>query len=203
MTDVIRLSDKDGSFGFLRGQPPRPPNGGPPWYSANVTVRKVDENSTAQTVTGTVTETTIASLDLPALTLASTGAMRLSATGIITQGTTQGVTFRIKAADDTITDTVLATTAIKPASSTSPHAWGIEFLILGKQPSVNRGWGYIDIATAGAGGTFKPSTYSAVGFSTMGLDETEEWTISITAQLTGATTGLAVTRQVAILEAMN
>lgn len=199
---LVHLSD--GNYGFgLTNRDPRPPGGSIPWYAEGVTVRKVDENSTAVSVTNTTTETTIANLDLPALTLTSTGVMRMSATGTILNNSTNGVTIRIKAIDDVTTDTVLASTSIKPAASGSPHAWGVEFFVLGKQPGVNRGWGYLDVATAGAAGTLKPSTYSAVGFSTMGLDETDEWSITITAQMSAATTAMTVTRQVAILEALN
>lgn len=181
-----------------------PPGGGFPWYSDPVAVRKVDENSTATTVVNSNTETNVAIVDLPALTLASTGAARLSASGTISKASTGGtVTFRIKVSDNTSTATVLATSGINVTGSGSPHAWAIEAWLLGKQPSVNRAWGVMDVATAGAGGTIKPSTFSGVGFSTMGLDETEEWTVRITAQMSVASTSFSVTRQVAILEGVN
>ncbi len=194
-----------GSIGFAgaRIRDPRPPGGNEPWYAEPVTVRKVDENSTAQTSINTTAEVTVSSLTLPALVLSSTGAARLSATGTINKNTAGTVTFRIKVADQSSTDTVLATSGVTVDSSTDPHAWMIEALFLGKQPSVNRGWGIIDIASAGAGGTLKPSTFSAVGFSTMGLNEADAWTVSITAQMSAASTGFSVTRQVSVLEGVN
>lgn len=203
---LISLSNQ--SFAFTGGRQtrdPRPPHGDDPWYSDPVTVRKVDENSTAETATNSSTENTISSLTLPALILSSTGAARLSATGTVNKnsGGSETVTFRLKAADDSSTSTVLATTTINLGNSTDPHAWMLEALFLGKQPDVNRGWGMIDIAGAGAGGTLTPSTFSAVGFSTMGLDEGEQWTISITAQMSAASTNFSVTRQVSILEGVN
>ena len=198
--DVIRITDAPG---FGPGRFIRPPGGDYPWYANPVVVRKVDENSTAITVSNTMTETTIHSLTLPALTLASTGAARLSATGTIDKNTAGTATFRLKIADDSSTATVLATSGVSPATSTNPHAWSLEALLVGKQPGINRAWGVLDVAQAGAGATLKPSTYSSVGFSTMGLDETNQWTVEITVQLSAASTALSVTGQVAILEGVN
>jgi hypothetical protein len=201
---LIRLTDLDAAaLGGGRVRTPRPPRGDIPWYADSVTVRKVDENSTATTVSNSNSETTIASLNLPALVLSSTGAARLSVTGTVDKAVSGTVTFRVKAADDSITTTVLATSGVDPSTSASPHPWGMEVLFLGKQPNVNRSWGFMDVGVAKPGGTLAPSTYSSVGFSTMGLDETDEWTISITAQMSAASTAFSVTRQVAILEALN
>lgn len=163
----------------------------------------MDENSTATTISNSASQTTVASVDLPALSLSSTGAARLSATGTIDKNTAGNVVFRIKAVASGSTDTVFATTGVIPANSASPHPWNMEVYFLGKQPNVNRAWGYMDVGSAATGGTLSPSTYSSVGFSTMGLDETVEWTINITAQMSVASTAFSVTRQVAILEALN
>ena len=203
---LISLATNPGNFSWGRSvRDPKPPSGNIPWYSDNVTVRKVDENSTAQTVTNSNSETTVASLTLPALTLSSTGAARLSATGTVDKNTGGGetVTFRVKLADQTTTTTVLATSGVNVANSTGTHAWLLEALVLGKQPTVNRAWGLLDISIAGAGASLLPSTFSSVGFSTLGLDETEEWTVTITAQMSAASTSFSVARQVAILEGMN
>lgn len=208
MTSRGLISLGDQSFQFARGRqgnPPKPPRGRPPWLSEPVTVRKVDENSTAQSVTNSNSETTISSLTLPALILSSTGAARLSATGTVDKNTGGGetVTLRLKVADESSTSTVLATSGINLGNSTDPHAWLMETLFLGKQPGINRSWGLLDVAGAGASATLTPSTFSAVGFSTMGLDETEQWTISITAQMSAASTSFTVTRQASILEGVN
>lgn len=181
----------------------RPPGGDRPWYSESVTVRKVDENSTAITATNTASETTLASMTLPALTLYSTGAARISAVGTMSKNTAGTYTIRVKLADQSSTATVLATTAFTPASSTSEHAWGLEAWLFGKQPTENRSWGVFDVSVAGSRGTMSPSTFSVLGWSTSSLDETEEWTVSITAQMSAASTALSVSRQVAILEGIN
>jgi len=165
--------------------------------------KKVDENSTAISVTNDTTETTIATLTLPALTLSSTGAARLSATGTLDKNTAGTYTMRVKLADQSSTDTVLETTAFTPASSTDEHPWAMEAWFLGKQPNVNRSWGVMDVGGAAASGILAPTTYSVVGWSTSGLDESEEWTVSITVQMSAASTALSASRQVAILEAVN
>ena len=200
---LISLGSNPGNFAWTTARDPRAPNGGSPWYPNDVTVRKVDANSTAQTVTNSTSETTVASLTLPALTLSSTGAARLSATGTVSKNTAGNVTFRVKVADQSSTATVLATSAIAVGSSTAAHAWLLEALMLGKQPGVSRAWGLLDISAAGAGASLLPSTFSSVGFSTMGLDETEEWVVSVTAQMSAASTALSVTRQAALLEGMS
>ena len=190
--------------GLISGPDPQPPSGSPPWYSAPVTVRKVDENSTATSVTNTASETTIATMTLPALTLSSTGAARLSAVGTIKSSTTVGnFTLRVKVADDSSTSTVLASSGISFSTSTSLRAWTMESWLLGKQPNINRAWGVLDISQPGAGASLLPTTFSAFGFSTLGLDETETWTVSITAQMSAASTALAITREVSILEGIN
>lgn len=187
-----------------RFRSPTPPSGAPPWYIDDVTVRKVDENSTATSVTNTASEVTIATMTLPPLTLASTGAARLSATGTIKSSTTVGTfTVRVKMADSASTETVLATSGISLSTSTSLRPWVLEAWVLGKQPNVNRAWGGIEVGAAGSGASLLPSTYSAVGFSTMGLDETDAWTVSMTVQMSAASTALTMTREVSILEAMN
>ncbi len=183
---------------------PTPPSGPPPWYADAMTVRKVDENSTAISVSNTTTETTIATMTLPALTLTSTGAARLSATGTIQSSTTVGTfTVRVKMADGASTETVLATSGISFSTSNSLRPWLLEAWVLGKQPNVNRAWGGIEIGAAGSGASLLPSTYSAVGFSTMGLDETDPWTVSMTVQMSTASAALTMTREVSILEAIN
>ena len=200
---LIRLSDSSKFPGSLGPRDPRPPGGTVPWYAEGVTVRKVDANSTAVSVSNTTTETEIANLDLPALVLSTTGAARLSLTGTLDQNTAGNTTFRLKVADSASTGIVFATSGVSTTSSTSSHPWGMEFLFLGKQPSVNKSWGYVDVGVAAGGGSLTPSTYSSVGFSTMGFDETDAWTISITAQMSVASTALSVTRQAAVLEAIN
>jgi hypothetical protein len=61
----------------------------------------------------------------------------------------------------------------------------------------------LDIGMAGAGATLTPSTFSSVGFSTMGLDESEQWTIVVTAQMSVASTAFTTVGQGAILEGVN
>lgn len=203
---LISLSNQ--VYNYTGGRIPkhiRPPRGGPIYESDPMTVRKVDENSTATSVTNNNTETVIASLTLPANTLTAIGAARLTAYGTIgkNSGGSETVVLRMKVADALSTSTVLATTSMNLGNSTSPHDWYWEAMFLGKQPSVNRIGGYLDISVAGPGATLKPSTYSSVGFSTMGLDEADQWTVTITAQMSAASTSLSVTRQVAILEGVN
>ena len=198
---LISISNQN--YSGARGRTPRPPKGDDPWYAKPMVVRKVDENSTATTATNTTTETTLASLSLPALTLSSTGAARLTAVGTIDKNSTGTTTFRVKVADDSSTSTVLATDAIEVASSTDTHVWSLEAWLLGKQPSVNRAWGDFSISVAGSGASLLASTFSSVGFSTMGLDETEEWTVEITVQMSDASTSYTVTGQASILEGVN
>lgn len=206
---LIHISNQDAAGGFGgrgRVRLPRPPGGDDPWYSDPVTVRKVDANSTATTVTNTGTETTISSLTLPSLILATTGAARLTSYGTVGKNTggAETVVFRLKVADQSgSTETVLSTTSVNLGTSTALHPWGLEVMFLGKQPSVNRVGGIMDIGTAGAGASLLASTYSSVGFSTMGLDETDEWTVYLTAQMSAASTAFSVTRQFSVLEGVN
>ena len=200
---LISLSNQVYTFSGGRGAPAKPPTGLPPYYPGDVTVRKVDENSTAISYNSDTAETTIATLTLPALILASTGAARLSAVGTLDKNTGGTYTIRVKAADQTSTATVLATSAFTVASDANEHAWTLEAWFLGKQPSENRTWGVFDASVAGTRGTLSPSTFSTLGWSTSTLDETEEWTITITAQMSAASASLGVSRQVAILEGMN
>lgn len=165
--------------------------------------QKVDENSTAVTVVNDSAQTTIATMTLPALMLASTGAARMTAVGHIDKNTAGTVTIRVKLADSASTQTVLETTAFTVADSASEHAWAMETWFLGKQPNQNRSWGVFDVSVAGARGTLSPSTYSTLGWSTSSLDEGDQITVSITAQISVADPSLGVTRQVAILEAVN
>ncbi len=199
---LISLSDQN--FGFAGGRgDSKPPRGDVPSYAKPVVVRKLDENSSAISVDTDTAETTIATLTLPPLILQSTGAARLSAVGTLDKNTAGTYTIRVKAADQTSTATVLATSAFTVASDANEHAWTLEAWFLGKQPNVNRTWGVFDASVAGTRGTLSPSTFSSLGWSTSSLDETEEWTITITAEMSVSSASLGVSRQVAILEGIN
>ncbi len=203
---LISLSNQE--FGFTGNRDirdPKPPRGEIPWFNPNVTVRKVDENSTAISVNNDSSETTIATMTLPALILASTGAARLTAYGTVNKDTGGGetVTFRLKLADQSSTSTVLATAGINAGNSTDTHAWYLESMFLGKQPNINRVGGIFDMSVAGGGAELLASTFSAIGFSTLGLDEADEWTVSITAQMSAASASFTVTREFAVLEGVN
>jgi hypothetical protein len=163
----------------------------------------VDENSTAITVTDSTTETALATLTLPALTISSAGAARISAVGVINANSTGSVIFKVIVSDDSLTATVLQTTGIQVASSANPHPWVLEGWFVGKQPNQNRAWGDLSVGKAAVGASLAPSTYSSVGFSTMGLDETETWTVEVSAKMSSASTSYSVTGHVAILEGIN
>ncbi len=165
--------------------------------------QKVDENSTAVTVVNDSAETTIATMTLPALMLASTGAARMTAVGTFDKNVAGTYTMRVKLADSASTATVLETTAFTPANSASEHAWAMETWFLGKQPNENRSWGVFDVSVAGTRGIMSPSTFSALGYSTSTLDEGDQLTVSITVQMSVADPSLGASRQVAILEAVN
>lgn len=183
----------------IRG--PKPPHGIPD-YTYPMASQKVDENSTALTVTNSASETTVATLTVPALTIRNQGATRLSAMGTVTNSTDTGgaVTFRLKASDGTST-TVLATTAVACSTSANQRTWTLDEIMLGNDSNVQTHWGEFDLSAASTG-TLPPSTFTGVGSSTSGLDETAQITLTVTAQMSVGSTGFSVTRESAILEAV-
>ena len=116
---LISISNQIYAFtGAGRRRPdPDPPTGERAFPPPGMANQKVDENSSAITVSNDSSETTIATLTLPALTLSSTGAARLSATGTFDKNTGGTYTIRVKVADQSSTDTVLETTAFTLTSS--------------------------------------------------------------------------------------
>lgn len=183
---------------------PRPPRGRPEYYTDPVAVRTVDENSTAFTLSNSASETAVASLTLPANALDSTGGARLSAFGSIQNTTSAGgtVTLRVKWQDGSGTTTVAATSGIVCSTSTGGRAWELQLTSLGNATLVNTHWGYVDVSSPGTG-TVRPSTYTGVANSTTALDETDQITVTVTAQLSAASSSFSLTRRSAVLEVLN
>ena len=185
-----------------RSRGPKPPHGIPD-YTFPMASQKVDENSTAISVTNSAAETTIATLAVPALTIRSEGATRLSAAGTVSNSLVAAgtVTFRLKASVTGSTSTVLATSGIVCSTSTSSRKWALDEIMFGNDTNVQTHWGGLDVSAASAG-TLPPSTFSSVGYSTSGLAETEIITLRLTAQMSAASTGFSVVRESAVLEAI-
>ena len=181
---------------------PKPPHGSPP-YTYPMASQKIDGNSTAIEVINSASETTVASVTVPALTIRSQGMTRLSAAGTVTNTTDTGggVTFRVKAAVTGSTSTVLATTAVACSTSGESRKWVLEEWMFGNDANTQTHWGQFDLSAASTG-TLPPSTFSGNGYSTGGLDETVEITLSVTAQMSVGSTGFSVVRESAVLEAV-
>lgn len=184
----------------IRG--PKPPHGIPD-YTYPVASQKIDENSTAITVINSAAETTVATLVVPALTVRSQGATRLAASGTVTNTTDTGggVTFKVVASVTGSTATVLATTAVSCSTSANARKWTLDEIMFGNDTNVQTHWGHFDLSAASTG-TLPPSTFSGVGSSDGALDETEQITLKVTAQMSVGSTGFSVVRESAILEAI-
>jgi len=165
--------------------------------------QKIDGNSTAIEVINSASETVVATLTVPALTIRSEGMTRLSAAGTVTNTTDTGgtVTFRVKASVVGSTSTVLATTAVACSTSGDPRKWVLEEWMFGNDTNTQTHWGQFDLSAASTG-TLPPSTFSGNGYSTSGLDETVAITLDITAQMSVGSTGFSLTRESAVLEAV-
>lgn len=202
ITDRVRMGGTfpSGPGSVSRG--PRPPHGLPD-YTYPVASQLIDTNSTAVTVVNSAAETAVASLAVPALTIRSQGATRLNAVGTITNTTDTGgaVTFRVKASVTGSTSTVMETTAVACSTSGDARKWALQEIMFGDDTNTQDHWAAMDISAASTG-TLPASTYSSVGFSTGSLAETEIITLTVTAQMSAASTGFEVVRESAILEAI-
>lgn len=111
------------------------------------------------------------------------------------------VTFKVKAADTAGTSIVLATSAIVCSTDVDTRKWSLEAIMFGSATNVQSHWGILDVSVATAV-TMPASTFSAVGQSGSSLDETDIINVTITAQLSAASTGFSVVRESAIFEAI-
>lgn len=189
--------------GRLQGFLASPPSGGPFYTVPTMVVKRLDDSSSALSVTNTTTETTLATLTVPVNTLSSTGGVRLTCGGTIANSaTTNGtVTFRVKLTDATTapTQTIFATSGLVCSTSTSPRRWTLETITLGKQPLVQHNWGVLHLSDPSAQ-TLSPLSETLVGYSTSSRDETDQISMTVTAQLSAASTGFTATRSAAFLE---
>jgi hypothetical protein len=195
---VARSGAKVGDF----ARPFRPPKG-PPVYSAEpMVVQVLDTNSTAITISNSPTETVIANVTIPALTLSSTGGVRLTAAGWVQNTAITGGTarWRVKI-DDGTNQTVLATSSIDCSTSANLRRWQLEAIVMGKQPTYQRNWGFLNVSSPSTN-TFSPLGTSVVGYSTSNRDETKQITMTITAQLSASSTGFSLAREAAFLEGL-
>ena len=165
--------------------------------------RKIDSNSTSTEITNSSTEATVVDVETPALALRSDGATRLMVAGTILNSAAAAgtVTVKVKATDGTGTTTVLETSGIVCSTSTEFRKWNIETLMFGNAENIQTNWGYLDVSAASSV-TLAPSTFSSVGYSTSGLVETDVINVTVTAQLSAASTGFSVVRESAIFEAV-
>jgi hypothetical protein len=165
--------------------------------------RTIDTNSTDVDITNSASEATVLDVSVPALAIRSKGATRLMASGTIYNKSVAAgtVTFRVKAADGSGTSTVLETSGVVCSTSTEFRKWNLETYMFGNAENIQTHWGAIDVSAASAV-TLPASTYSSVGYSTSGLTETDMIDITVTAQLSSASTGFVFVRESAILEAV-
>jgi hypothetical protein len=181
---------------------PKPPHGVPD-YTFPMATRKIDSNSTDVDITSSTTEATVVSVSAPALSIRSEGATRLMASGTIyNKAAAAGtVTFKVKAADGTGTATVLETSGIVCSTSTEFRKWNLETFMFGNAENIQTHWGAIDVSAASAF-TLPASTFNSVGYSTSALTETDIINVTVTAQLSAASTGFRFVRESAIFEAV-
>ena len=180
----------------------KPPHGVPDWTFPLAT-RKIDSNSTDVDITSSTAETTVADVDAPALALRSEGGTRLMASGTIFKSAVAGgtVTFKVKVADGTGTSTVLETSGVVCSTSTEFRKWNLETIMFGNAENAQTHWGFIDVSAASSV-SLPDSTFSSVGYSTSGLTETDVLNVTVTAQLSAASTGFVFVRESAIFEAV-
>jgi hypothetical protein len=192
-----------GSARITWGRRVRPPRGGPVYTADPVVMRLLDGNSTAVSANDTNAETTIANVSIPALALSSTGGVRLTASGTIANSGVAGgtVTFRVKLTDESATQTVLATSGIVCSTSTSLRRWVLESIVMGSQPTVQKAWGFLQVSQPSAN-TFAPVSAQVVGYSGASRDETDQISMTVTAQPSAASLNFTVTRQAAYLEGL-
>ena len=179
--------------------PPR----GTPSYTVPMANQKIDSNSTDVDITNSTSETTIADVSAPALTVRNEGATRFLASGTILNKAIAGgtVIFKVKAADTLGTTTVLATSAVVCSTDTELRKWDIEAVMYGNATNVQTHWGSLNVSAASTA-TLSPSTFLGNGYSTSGLVETDIINVTMTAQLSGASTGFNITRESALFEAI-
>lgn len=178
----------------------RPPKGDPVYSAEPVVVRLIDTNSTAVLINNASTEAVIVNMTIPALSLSSTGGVRLTASGfaINTAVASGKATFRVKM-NDGVSQTILASSGLDCSTGDNPRRWQVEVIVQGKQPGFQRNWGFLHLS-APSGNTLAPVGSQVVGYSTSTRDETNEITLTVTAQLSAASTGFRLAREAAFLE---
>lgn len=206
---LLRTSDRTfrgGSFirsGDGRVTPGVDPPRGRPDYTFPMATRKIDHNSTALTVINSAAETTIIDVGAPALTIRSEGGTRLMASGTIDNTLVAGgtVTLRVKAADSATTTTVLATSAIVCSTDVDTRKWTLETIMFGNATNVQTHWGILDVSIATTA-SMPASTFSAVGQAGSALAETDTLNVTVTAELSSASTGFSIACESALFEAV-
>jgi len=203
MSDRIRITNR--IYGYPGGRQVVPPRGDPVFFVLPVASRRLDENSTTITAVNSTAETTVATLTMPALTIASTGAARFMAAGKITNTAVAGgtVTFRAKLDDGSGSPAVvMETSGIVCSTDNNPRRWALETYLAAKITNGQSVWGFLDVSAPSTRAT-APSAYTGVTYSTAAETDSTPITITITAQLSAASTGFSVSREFALLEGVN
>lgn len=204
MTDRIRITNRIYSYPGPGGRQVSPPRGDPVFFVLPVASRRLDENSTTISVTNTTAETTVATLTMPALTISSTGAARFMAAGTISNTGVAGgtVTLRAKIDDGNGATTIAETSGIVCSTSTSLRRWNLHTYLAAKVANGQACWGFVDVSVASNSRT-APSTYTGVTWSTAAQSDNLPITITVTAQLSAASTAFTLSREFALLEGVN
>jgi hypothetical protein len=165
--------------------------------------QKIDSNSTDVDITNSSTEAIIADVDAPPLTIRNEGATRFMATGTILNKAIAGGTiiFKVKAADTFGTTTVLATSAVVCSTDLELRKWDVEAVMFGNATNAQTHWGSLNVSVASSA-SLPPSTFLGNGYSTSGLAETDTINVTLTAQLSAASTGFNIIRESALFEAI-
>lgn len=205
---LMRQSNVINRGGFITTGPGRTGSGtspprGTPSYTVPMANQKIDSNSTDVDITNSTAEATIADVDAPPLTIRNEGATRFMASGTILNKAVAGgtVIFKVKAADSFGTTTVLATSAVVCSTDDELRKWDVEAIMFGNATNSQTHWGSINVSAASTG-TLVPSTFLGNGYSESGLVETDTLNVTLTAQLSGASTGFNITRESALFEAI-
>lgn len=181
----------------------KPPSGPALWFSNDMSVRLYSELVASATVSNSTAESTLASFSIPALALTNQGGLRTHVSGDITAATTATVTLRAKLIISGTTMTVLATSALPLAASTTSRSWNVESVVLGTTNSTQlRSWSYADLSSPSTL-TTPPTTFTGAGYATITApNSSASGTLNITAQFSAASTGISASRHLGTLETL-
>ena len=184
----------------------KPPRGTAVFFQTPMTVRKVDEKVATTTITDTTTETILASMTLPAVTLTSQGAAAMTVSGtFLNQSTaTESIRLRGKIEIGGSTLTFAETTGITCSTSTSLRSWAFTAGLIGSTLSTElRSWSDITMSAPSTSLTpVSTSLYNGYGLVTV-PNSSSQSIFTLSGQLSTASTDLTITANAGTLLQVN